>query len=172
MTRPLHPLAPGFTLLEVLIAIVVLSFGLMGLAGIQATGVRNTHSANLRTLAVQQAYDMADRMRANAQGVKDGLYDALPATLPATTPSDPGCISTGCSTTQLRDYDQRFWNMNNKAMLPSGTGGVMLVPGTTAPNKAYVITVMWDDYRKGVTGLSCSGDPAVDLTCFSIIFRP
>jgi len=172
MTRTLPSLAQGFTLLEVLIAIVVLSFGLIGLAGIQAVSVKNNHSADLRTLAVQQAYDMADRMRANAAGVKSGLYDSLTATVPATIPADPACISTGCSNTQLRDYDQRIWNLNNQTMLPSGTGSVIAVAGTAAPNKAYVITVMWDDYRKGATGTNCSGNPAIDLTCFQITFRP
>ena len=172
MTKPLHSLMQGFTLLEVLIAVVVLSFGLMGLAGIQAVGVRNTHSANLRTLAVQQAYDMADRMRANADGVKSGLYNSLTATVPATIPADPGCISTGCSNALLRDYDQRIWNLNNAAMLPSGTGGVVAVAGTMAPNSAYIITVMWDDYRTGVAGVGCGGNPAVDLTCFQVTFRP
>lgn len=169
MTKlPQHLLAQGFTLLEVLIAIVVLSIGLMGLAGIQAVGVRNTHSANLRTLAVQQAYDMADRMRANVDGVKNGLYDTITAAIPA----DPGCITTGCSTTQLRDYDQRMWNLNNQAMLPSGSGLVTATPATAAPNKAYVITVMWDDYRTGVTGVGCSGNPSIDLTCFQVTLRP
>lgn len=166
--RPLHSLAQGFTLLEVLIAIVVLSFGLMGLAGIQAVGVKNTHSANLRTLAVQQAYDMADRMRANAAGAAAGSYDAITATIPA----DPGCISSGCSPALLATYDQFVWNTNNLAMLPAGKGTVTALAGTTAPNKAYVVTVMWDDYRKGVTGVGCGGDPTVDLTCFQVTSRP
>ena len=168
MTKPPHSLMQGFTLLEVLIAIVVLSFGLMGLAGIQAVGVRNTHSANLRTLAVQQAYDMADRMRANAAGLAAGSYDAITATISA----DPGCISSGCSPALLAQYDQFVWNTNNKAMLPTGKGTVAAIVGTAAPNKAYVITVMWDDYRKGGTGLGCGGDPTVDLTCFQVTFRP
>jgi type IV pilus assembly protein PilV len=172
MSKPFSLPPPGFTLLEILIAIVVLSFGLMGLAGIQAVGIKNTHSANLRTLAIQQAYDMADRMRANADGVISGQYSALPATLPATIPADPGCISTGCSSSQLRDYDQRLWNLNNSAMLPSGTGGVVLATGATIPNKRYIITVMWDDNRTGATGLGCGGNPTVDLTCFQVIFRP
>src|SRR3569623_1233592 len=51
----------GFTMLEVLISVVVLSIGLLGIAGLQATGQRNNHSAYLRSQATALAYDMIDR---------------------------------------------------------------------------------------------------------------
>ena len=172
MTRQPHSPHHGFTLLEVLIAIVVLSFGLLGLAGIQAVGIKNTTDANLRTLAIQQAYDMADRIRANTVGATAGAYDSLPATLPATIPADPGCIASGCSATQLRDYDQRLWNTNNQNMLPSGTGAVAVVGGTARPNKQYLITVMWDETRTGATGTGCTTTLTTDLSCFQLAFRP
>lgn len=168
---PKQPHSPnhGFTLLEVLIAIVVLSFGLLGLAGIQAVGIKNTSDANARTLAIQQAYDMADRIRANAVGAAAGAYDSIAATIPA----DPGCISSGCSATQLRDYDQRFWNTNNQNMLSSGKGTVAVandasgVP-TAIPNKQYLITVMWNENRIATPGTTCG----TDITCFQLTFRP
>lgn len=156
----------GFSLLEVLIAIVVLSFGMLGLAGLQTNGVKNTHSANLRTLAVHQAYDMADRMRANPNGVKANLYDAIPITAGAAI----SCVSTTCTATQLRDYDQYVWNTNNSSMLPLGRGTVTAIGTTAAPNKEYLITVMWDEYRTGNLGTGCSGGTS-DLTCVRITFR-
>jgi len=55
----------GFTLLEVLVAILVLSIGLLGLAGLMASSIRNNHSAYQRTQATWLAYDMIDRMRVN-----------------------------------------------------------------------------------------------------------
>ncbi len=54
----------GATLIEVLIAIVVLSIGLLGLAGLQATSVQSNHSAYQRSQATLLGYDLADRMRA------------------------------------------------------------------------------------------------------------
>ena len=167
MRRPSYSLTQGFTLLEVLIAIVVLSFGLLGMAGLQANGVRNTHSANLRTLAVHQAYDMADRMRANVNGMKQSLYDNIPIT----AGTNPACITAGCTASQLRDYDRYIWNTNNAAMLPLGRGTVAAVAGTAVPKKEFIITVMWDEYRTGVTGTGCGGDPGTDLTCFRVTFR-
>ncbi len=59
----------GFSLLEVLIAIVITSIGLLGLAAMQATGLRNNHSAYHRSQATVLAYDIADRMRSNASSM-------------------------------------------------------------------------------------------------------
>ena len=71
----------GFTLLEVLIAIVIFSIGLMGIAGLQASGMRYTQDSQLRTIAIAQAETMADRMRADPVGVSNSkdnkFYDKI-----------------------------------------------------------------------------------------------
>lgn len=54
----------GFTLIEVLVAMIVLAVGLLGLASMQIAGVKSSHSAHLRTQATFAAYDLSDRMRA------------------------------------------------------------------------------------------------------------
>lgn len=150
----------GFTMLEVLVAIVVLSFGLLGLAGLQADGLRNNTSAYLRTQANLLAYDMLDRMRANLQGVENGDYDDLLGT----APTDPGCISSGCSIAQMAQHDAYEWSQKLAEILPEGQGKV----AGTGIGSVFTITVMWDDLRTGATGTNCSGDPDVDLTCFTL----
>lgn len=151
----------GFSMMEILVTIVVLSIGLLGLAGLQVSGLRNNQSAYYRTVAMQQAYNVADRIRANAAGASAGDYDSISGTA-----TDPGCISTGCTPAQMAQYDQYRWNTDNAALLPSGTGTV------TRNNNLYTVTVMWDDQRSGATGTGCSGNPAVDLTCFTMSFQP
>jgi type IV pilus assembly protein PilV len=140
----------GFTLLEILVAIVVLSIGLLGLAGLQAVSLNNNQVAYYRAIATQQAYDMADRMRANlgiplgtpgAGGVRAGDYDNLGAT----TPPDPGCLSTGCTATQMRTTDHFQWNTMNARLLPVGVGTV-----TGNGNGSFDINVSWTE--KTATG--------------------
>jgi type IV pilus assembly protein PilV len=63
--RRLRAVPGGFTLIEVLVAIVVLAFGLLGFALLQTMSVRFTQSANYRTQATNLAYDLIDQMRAN-----------------------------------------------------------------------------------------------------------
>ena len=55
----------GFSLVEVLISIVVLSFGLLGMVGMQAAALQSNREARLQSSAVLLARDMADMMRGN-----------------------------------------------------------------------------------------------------------
>lgn len=143
----------GFTLLEILVAIVVLSIGLLGLAGLQAVSLNNNQTAYYRSIASQQAYDMADRMRANLAGVVANDYDNLTATMP----TNPACISTGTSgCTTLEDVattDQFQWLTSTAALLPGGAGTVRCAIGPAATcvtntansNRTFDITVTWTE---------------------------
>ncbi len=152
----------GFTLIEVLVAMLVLAFGLLGLANLQATSLRNNQSAYHRSQATQLAYDMADRIRANPVESKD-LADGKVAgktladseyfkTSPqATTTEKTSCKtngSTACGPTVMAKVDRREWlesigDKNNG--LPSGTGSIARVAGT----RNITITITWDDNRDG-----------------------
>ena len=133
---PLKKIQSGFTLLEVLVAIVVVSLGMLGLAGLQAATLRNNQIAYYRAVAVQQTYDMADRIRANQKGVADGEYDALDATIPA----DPDCVTNTCTAANMAVADHSQWNNNNARMLPAGTGTVAAAGGG-----AFDITIFWTE---------------------------
>jgi type IV pilus assembly protein PilV len=126
----------GFTLLEILVAIVVLSIGLLGLAGLQVVSLNNNQLAYYRSVASQQAYDIADRIRANPQGVANGNYNALDATIP----TDPDCVVNSCTPAQMATADHAQWNANNGRLLPAGSG---TVAGPTGG--PYVITLSWTE---------------------------
>lgn len=132
----------GFSLLEVLITLVVLSVGLLGIAGLQITSLRYAHNANLRYQAALQANDMADRMRANQLGVESGAYNNISG-----MSSDPGCISSGCSASEMAQGDEYEWNTANSVLLPSGQGTVV---GNGA-NSVFTITVTWTEVTKAGT---------------------
>jgi len=138
----------GFTLLEILVAIVVLSIGLLGLAGLQAVSLNNNQIAYYRSIASQQAYDMADRMRANQAGVNAtnavGNYNDLPTTLPPTG--------------SMARTDWTQWLANTAAMLPNGTGTIRCVSGPSGcvatvanSNRVFDITVSWTEKTQAGT---------------------
>jgi type IV pilus assembly protein PilV len=146
----------GFTLIEVLVAIVVLSLGLLGLAGLQAASLRNNQTAYYRGIATQQAYDMADRLRANLAGVRAGNYNNLAAVIPA----DPGCFTTGCTAANMAVTDQFQWNTMNAALLPNGTGTVVCADGAAGAgctaatgNWVFNVTVQWTERTETGSGL-------------------
>lgn len=114
----------GFTLLEILVAVLVLAIGLLGLAGLQTFGLHSNHSAKLRTQATLLAYDMTDRMRANRAGYEGGFYNLPPA-------ADHHCVWNGslpdqCTPQQLAEHDAMEWNTAIAQALPQGVGVVCL----------------------------------------------
>lgn len=64
----------GVTLLETMIAVMVLSIGLLGVAGLQTTNLKNSQSAHQRTMAVMLTTSMAERIRANPATARTGAY--------------------------------------------------------------------------------------------------
>jgi len=155
----------GFTLLEVMIALVIFSVGLLGLAGLQSRSLQSNTVAQFRTLAVIEAYDMADRIRANPVGVADGRYDNLDNPAP-TAGSD--CLTVACTPQQIAELDYFEWITQLQAQLPSGHG---TVTGNGAGSQ-FTVTVMWDEERTGAIGTGCSGNPNVDLKCYTLVFQP
>lgn len=122
----------GFTLLEVLIAILVLSIGLLGLAGLMASSIRNNHSAYQRTQAIWLAYDMIDRMRVNRD-------NALASTNNYNIP----IATTTSSSTGMAGTDVDAWKVTLANALPAGDGSVA-VNSTT---RAVTVVIQWDDSR-------------------------
>jgi type IV pilus assembly protein PilV len=142
----------GLSLIEVMIALAVFSFGLLALAALMASGLKYNTSALHRSYATSQAYDMADRMRANRKGL--GFY------IPLSDSVDPECFGTetetSCTSEEMAQYDAWQWNRDNLRLLPEGTGTVSL------ESSIYTITISWNDDRD-------SGTPDVS---FIVEFQP
>lgn len=95
----------GFTLIEVLVSALVLSIGLVGVAGLQAFSLKNNQSSFMRSQATSLAYDLADRMRANVASATANMYAPAAATV------EVSCKTTaGCSPQQMARHDLAEWN--------------------------------------------------------------
>ena len=124
--------------MEVLIALLVLSISLLGLAGLQAVSLRSNHGSFVRGQAVLLAYDMADRMRANRLGVVDsagndvGAYDSADVSGNFQAAADNNCSQVGgtapsnCTIAQMAAHDQFEWNQALAQRLPAGAGTVCI----------------------------------------------
>lgn len=113
----------GFTLLEVLVALLVLSVGLLGLAALQTIGMKFNHQSYQRTQAVFQAYDIIDRIRANPRA-RDS-YQNVPGGF---TVTNTNCIAVGtpCTPTELANYDIAVWKRAVEQTLAEGQASVCL----------------------------------------------
>ena len=159
----------GLSLIEVMIALAVFSFGLLALAALMASGLKYNTSALHRSYATSQAYDMADRIRANRLGLDSECYDGLGdsdtgSVCFSESDTDPGCIESGCTPEQMAQYDSWQWNTDNARLLPQGKGEVR--PKSSDPESAdfgmYTITISWNDDR----------DPDTAADSFIFEFQP
>lgn len=132
----------GFTLIESMVALLVLSIGLIGIAALHGQGLNASRTAIYRTTAVNLSADMADRIRTNR--VAGTAYENAAA--------DHGCDPSGgaaidCTPVELAEHDLLRWENRVSNLLPNGTGDVT-VDDTTDP-VTYTIEVTWDEVGEG-----------------------
>lgn len=134
----------GFSLIEVLVAMLILAIGLLGLAALQAQGLRFNHDAYVRTQATHLAYDIIDRMRANPDNFTvglpgpnqpDGIIDNIAQyTTVVTAPF--ACVVDGTVAGELE-----CWHQDLADKLPAGSGAI-----TASATANFVdVTVRWLD---------------------------
>jgi type IV pilus assembly protein PilV len=124
--------ADGFSLIEVLVAILVLAIGLLGLAALQARGLKFNHDSYARSQATFLAYDIIDLMRANAAGALAGNYVGVanPGNCDPSKPDDGRTLAA---------RDLACWYASLGAVLPAGDA-------TIAQNGNQIfITIRWQE---------------------------
>lgn len=127
----------GFTLIEILVAMLVLAIGLLGIAAMQLRGLQYSHDAYLRSQISVLAASMADRMRLNRDLVA-GYTAGSPYTVPSTTPS--GCTeATATVTNDLACWRKEIFN----ALPPGSTATIVAELGGE-----FTIGLGWSD-REG-----------------------
>jgi type IV pilus assembly protein PilV len=138
----------GFTLLEVLIALLVLSIGLLGIGKLMMLSARANDSAYMRSQATALAYTMLDAMRANRQAAIVQGYDTAMGVFPGGL-QPCGTVAAPCNSGQQAQNDLNLWGTSLAAALPLGQGSVATAvvptPGSGANNVTATVTVQWAD---------------------------
>lgn len=144
----------GYTLLEVLIALLVFSVGLLGLAAMLVSAVKGNHQAYHHSQAVYVAEAMADGLRANLSAVNGGDYNT------GGSPGAPALIGThsggscdsACNAQQLANRDLGNWVRMANGRLPNGRIGIncnrvgaIPMPATSGFNGICTIRVAWNE---------------------------
>ena len=131
----------GFSMIEGMVAMFVLAIGLLGLAGLQASGLKYSGNAGLRSAANHLSQDIAERAHANRDAA---------ASYVATGPlSDTlfGCDTGDCTPAQLASYDMIQWQALVSSSLPDGAG-TLASASVAAPDGVIVtmtITINWTE---------------------------
>lgn len=140
MTRPISKnhagTQHGFSLVEVLIALIIMSVGMLGIASLYVQSMQAGRTSLFRHNAVTLAGDVADRIRANR---------TAGATYVAAVGADNNCIAAGndCTADEMALQDILIWQQQADDALPNGNVGVVFNNAVTPPE--YTISVTWDE---------------------------
>lgn len=155
-TRPLRPYqarqaAKGFTLIEVLIALVVVSVGLLGMAKTQALALSSTQLSAGRSLIALQAASLASAMHGNPAYWRAGLAPSNFSTTGATVSDSTGILNatvgdctTLCNPAQLAAHDVQIWASNMNQQFPSYSATVVCSTIVGAPISC-TLNIAWSE---------------------------
>ncbi len=126
----------GFSLVEVLIALIIISVGMLGIAGLYVQSMQAGRTSMFRHNAVILVGDVADRIRANPTA--GAVYTAVGG-------ADNNCVNQGvnCSAPEMANHDIFLWTAQAAETLPNGTVTVVFDGAVTPPT--YDITANWTE---------------------------
>ena len=146
----------GVSLIEVLVAIVIFSLGLLGLAMMELKGATFTKESGSRTAAILQARSLADRMQANPKGVQDGDYIWTSSGKPTMqVPCPAGSIASCTAQNDIAEWLTQIEAAAPASASTSGGYGSVSCDGTPGATGVCTITVSWN----GLIDMTGSGTP-------------
>lgn len=152
MTTIIRRRVAGFSLIEVLISLIILSVGLLGIAAMVSESLKSKDSSYYRSQALDYAAAIVDRMRANRSMATANAYDVNfnGTGSNAGAPTDY-CTTTACSSSQLASVDLVEWQTEIGAALPAFSDGTLasgqIVTTTVGQMTQVNVTVQWNDSR-------------------------
>ncbi len=162
--RPVHPVTTparqgGASLLEVLVAILIMSFGLLAFAGLTAASQQYVKTAQFQAIAMQSASELGERMRGNVSGFQNGSYTKTTAYSDGAV-EVPECPASGCTASDRAAIELAQWLQELRLRLPGGDAFVQ----RDAANKLVTdIWILWID--PAIESVAGAGDcPAAALS--------
>jgi len=131
----------GFTMLEILVTLFLLTMWLLASAGVQSSSLQFTKAAQFRTQAVYLATELVERMQANKTEAVKGSY----VYTGGSTASSTDCTTAACKSDALAAFDLNEWTGRVNATLPNATMSVTAA-GIANPI-TYTILLCWTDRR-------------------------
>ncbi len=135
----------GFSLIEVLTALILLAIGLLGHMALQMTSLSSNQSSHFRSQAAILANNIADRIRLNPTAVEAGKYDSVDTK--ASPYQEPSCNSSGCGANDLAALDLYQWQQDLVAAIPSGVGTIVRAKDIS-DQAVFTITIRWTTEKR------------------------
>jgi len=130
----------GITLIESLIAILIMAVGILGIMGVQMRTLNDTQTGVRRAQAIRLIEDLSERLKVNPNGLNN--IDGYLLAWKETPTEKRDCSKNECSNAQLADYDRAMWRKSVSQVLPGGDATVFLAKGETDVNNRRQLGVM------------------------------
>ena len=142
----------GISLLESMVAIVVMALGILGILGVQMRTLTDTQTTVRRAQAIRLIEDLSERMKVSPNAllsIKDyeSGYSEKGSDLTVTN-----CDSTSCTSAQQAKYDLKQWKTTVQETLPGGQASVFFAPGETADanRRQLGVIVAWRENERTI----------------------
>jgi type IV pilus assembly protein PilV len=177
--RPVSRHSAGFSLVEVMVALIVMSVGLLGIAKMQAVALSNTAVASTRALAAIEASSLAASMHANrgywSSPAVAALITMQGQTVTPTVAPVGDCVGASCTPVSLAAYDLQQWTIAAKPILPPDyRAKITCTPTVTPPN--CTIQIRWNEKSVALNtnGQKQAGDTdiALNLPIYELYVEP
>lgn len=154
----------GITLLESMVAIVVMALGILGILGVQLRTLADTQTGVRRAQAIRLIEDLSERIKVNPNGLASlnsyvTAWGAVGGTIPSCT--------AGCTSTDLAVHDIDFWKKNVATTMPSGDANIFLVADeTVAANRRQLgVMISWRANER-----TREGETTADTNAYKAVF--
>ena len=144
----------GFSLIEVMVALIIISIGLLGIAKLQAVALSSTGTAGKRSLAAVEAASIASAMHAD-RAYWSLASSAVPTVITGTTIAsspDPLLVSgvncavgAACTPVQMAAYDLTQWAISAQTIFPSYQASILCLPPAASLPNSCTITMTWTE---------------------------
>lgn len=146
---PRQQVNKGFTLIEVLVAFIILTVGLLGTVALQTNAKQASYDANQRSAALALANDIMERIRAN--DTADIVVNYSKTFSYENTPVSKSCLNIRCSSSDIAEYDLSQWQKALRVADNTGTlaNGTVCIRPTADDNGVFLrVVVAWQGRQK------------------------
>ena len=138
----------GISLIESLVAIVVMALGVLGILGVQLRTLADTQTSVRRAQAVRLIEDLSERMKVNPNALSNiNAYTSGFSDEPT-----PDSCSGACNASELAAYDLAVWKQSVENALPLGQASIFLAPGETqdANRRQLGVIISWRENERAI----------------------
>ncbi len=188
MLSSIKSVQSGFSLIEIMIAAVILSIGILGVVSLQVISMKGTHQSYMKHQAMSVVQNLTERMRSNTAGLVAGNYEQDSNAFACGVPPACNTSASNCSALDIATLDLhnvfcgygttartggiKVASADDKVILASGSVNIVCLPAGNCATGDVTITVGWAERQVGKETVTVDANGATDYLVVNTRIRP